>query len=160
MAAKKPVGGFESMGGVDNIRKLFPGKANGGAKVHHASTSRPVTKSDGYSMLVILFKFVDIFFVLYNICSKLFFESSFNSFNLSVIKVTVNDESTILNLISQFEYPYFRVLCKNSHYQINLLIVIFGSVGLPGIPYNVCRYKTIGILMFYYRTCCKRLKIS
>ncbi len=67
MAAKKPVGGLEGMAGVDNIREICAGKANGGTKAHHISASCPVTKANGYSVRIILFKSVDIFFVFYSI---------------------------------------------------------------------------------------------
>src|SRR5512136_278019 len=73
MAAKQPVGGFESMAGVDNVREVFAGKANGGAKVHNGSGSSPVTKADRYPVRIVFFKSVDVFFVLYNIRAELFF---------------------------------------------------------------------------------------
>ena len=67
MAAKKPVGGLESIAGVDNIREMCAGKANGGTKAHHISASCPVTETNGYSVGIILFKSIDLFFVLYSI---------------------------------------------------------------------------------------------
>ena len=72
MTAKQPVGSFESIAGVDYIRKIFAGKTNGGTKAYHFSASCPVTKANRYSVGIILFKSIDIFFVLHNIRTELF----------------------------------------------------------------------------------------
>ena len=62
------------MPGADYVGEIFAGKANGGTKAHYASASGPITKTDGYSVGIVLFKPVDIFSVLNHIGPELFFE--------------------------------------------------------------------------------------
>src|SRR5690554_2684967 len=63
---------------VDDIREIFIGKVNGSTEISYHSTSCPVTKADRYTIGIIIFKLFDIFFILYNIRPKLFFERWFH----------------------------------------------------------------------------------
>src|SRR3954471_16594513 len=72
MTAVKIVSGLKSMAFVDNIGEIFAGKANCGTKVRHVSATCPVSKTNRYSVWIILFKSVNVGFVLYNIRSEFF----------------------------------------------------------------------------------------